>query len=82
MDLRSGKVTLTSQNHNFQIDGDSIPESSGFFVSHRNLSDQSVEGLGHRSLPILSVQYHPEAAPGPEDNRAVFDEFLNLLGRG
>ncbi|HRI52525.1 MAG TPA: glutamine-hydrolyzing carbamoyl-phosphate synthase small subunit [Pseudomonadota bacterium] len=81
MDLRSGKVTLTSQNHNFQIDGDSIPESSGFFVSHRNLSDQSVEGLGHRSLPILSVQYHPEAAPGPEDNRAVFDEFLNLLGR-
>lgn len=81
MDLRSGRVTLTSQNHNFQIDGDSIPEASGFFVSHRNLSDQSVEGLAHRSLPILSVQYHPEAAPGPEDNRAVFDEFLHLLGR-
>jgi carbamoyl-phosphate synthase small subunit len=81
MDLRSGRVTLTSQNHNFQIDGDSIPEASGFFVSHRNLSDQSVEGLAHRSLPILSVQYHPEAAPGPEDNRAVFDEFLNLLTR-
>ena len=81
MDLRSGRVTLTSQNHNFALDGDSIPEASGFFVSHRNLSDQSVEGLAHRSLPILSVQYHPEAAPGPEDNRAVFDEFLSLLGR-
>lgn len=81
MDLRSGRVTLTSQNHNFQIDGDSLPPDSGFFVSHRNLSDQSVEGLAHRSLPILSVQYHPEAAPGPEDNRAVFTEFLNLLGQ-
>jgi carbamoyl-phosphate synthase small subunit len=81
MDLRSGKVTLTSQNHNFQLDADSLPADSDFFVSHRNLSDQSVEGLAHRSLPVLSVQYHPEAAPGPEDNRAVFDEFLTLLGR-
>ena len=81
MDLRTGKVTLTSQNHNFQLDADSIPADSGFFVSHRNLSDQSVEGLAHHRLPVFSVQYHPEAAPGPQDNRTVFAEFLTLLGR-
>jgi carbamoyl-phosphate synthase small subunit len=78
-DLRTGRVTLTSQNHNFQIEADSLPADSGFFVSHRNLTDGSVEGLGHRSLPIFSVQFHPEAAPGPEDNRVLFDEFVRLI---
>jgi carbamoyl-phosphate synthase small subunit len=79
LDLRNGRVTLTSQNHNFQIDQDSIPADSGFFVSHRNLSDESVEGLGHRSLPVSSVQFHPEAAPGPQDNLALFEDFVSLL---
>ena len=75
----SGRVSITSQNHEFQVDRDSIPSSSGFFVSHRNLNDGSVEGLAHRTLPVRSVQFHPEGAPGPQDNQHVFDEFLELV---
>ena len=78
-EVRTGKVTVTSQNHNFQVDAQSIPAESGFYVSHVNLSDGSVEGLAHEELPIFSVQYHPEAAPGPEDNRELFDRFIALL---
>ncbi len=79
MDVRSGTVSITSQNHEFQVDAESLPEASGFFVSHRNLHDGSVEGLSHRSLPVRSVQFHPEGAPGPQDNQGVFDEFLDLI---
>ncbi|MBA3825780.1 MAG: glutamine-hydrolyzing carbamoyl-phosphate synthase small subunit [Ktedonobacterales bacterium] len=83
MDLDSGEVTITSQNHNFQVDADSLPADSGFRVSHRNISDGSVEGLRHTSLPIFSVQYHPEAAPGPRDNRQLFDHFARIVqGQG
>jgi carbamoyl-phosphate synthase small subunit len=81
-DLRTGRVTVTSQNHNFQVDATSIPPQSGFFVSHINLSDGSVEGLAHDELPVFSVQYHPEAAPGPEDNRDLFDRFAALVAAG
>ncbi len=76
---RTGRVTITSQNHNFQVDAASLPVESGFYVSHTNLSDGSVEGLAHKQLPIFSVQYHPEAAPGPEDNRLLFDRFAGLI---
>ncbi|HLJ81299.1 MAG TPA: glutamine-hydrolyzing carbamoyl-phosphate synthase small subunit, partial [Ktedonobacterales bacterium] len=76
---RTGRVTVTSQNHNFQVDAASLPQDSGFYVSHLNLSDGSVEGLAHETLPVFSVQYHPEAAPGPEDNRALFDRFAALI---
>lgn len=76
IDLGSGRVAITSQNHEFQVDEPSLPSDSGFVVSHRNLNDGSVEGLAHRSLPVRSVQFHPEAAPGPEDNAYMFDEFL------
>lgn len=79
IDTRSGEVTITSQNHNFQVDAASLPESSGFVVSHRNISDGSVEGLAHADLPVFSVQYHPEAAPGPRDNRQIFDRFARLV---
>ncbi|MGH2515112.1 MAG: glutamine amidotransferase-related protein, partial [Ktedonobacterales bacterium] len=79
--LRTGRVTVTSQNHSFQVDAASLPLDSGFYVSHRNLSDGSVEGLAHESLPVLSVQFHPEAAPGPEDNRALFDRFAEMIDR-
>jgi len=79
MDLRTGQVTITSQNHNFQVDAETLPEESGFYVSHRNISDGSVEGLAHRTLPIFSVQYHPEAAPGPRDNRELFDRFATMV---
>jgi carbamoyl-phosphate synthase small subunit len=78
-ELRTGVVTVTSQNHNFQVDAATLPASSGFYVSHLNLSDGSVEGLAHEELPVFSVQYHPEAAPGPEDNRALFDRFAALV---
>ena len=80
LERRTGRVTVTSQNHNFQVDAASLPAGSGFTVSHVNLSDGSVEGLEHDSLPIFSVQYHPEACPGPEDNRYLFDRFAELVG--
>jgi carbamoyl-phosphate synthase small subunit len=80
-EIRTGRVTVTSQNHNFQVEARSIPAESGFYVSHINLSDDSVEGLAHEELPIFSVQYHPEAAPGPEDNRELFDRFAAMIAR-
>lgn len=79
LEVRTGRVTITAQNHNFQVDAVSLPAESGFRVSHINLSDRSVEGLEHESLPVFSVQYHPEACPGPEDNRALFDRFARLV---
>jgi carbamoyl-phosphate synthase large subunit len=82
MDLVSGKVFVTPQNHEFQVDADSIDPESGWFISERNLNDQSVEGLRHRQLPVISVQYHPEGSPGPQDRQHLFDEFLGLCRTG
>lgn len=76
-DLRTGRVTITSQNHGFAVDPDSLP--SNVEVSHINLNDQTVEGLRHREAPIFSVQYHPEAAPGPHDADYFFAEFGKLI---
>jgi carbamoyl-phosphate synthase large subunit len=84
-DETTGAVYVTSQNHEFQVDAGSLPPDSGWYVSERNLNDGSVEGLRHRHLPVISVQYHPEGAPGPQDRAQVFDEFLALAsaaGRG
>ena len=81
-DLVTGRVHITSQNHEFQVDAHSIPPDSGFFVSHVNLNDGSVEGLAHLSLPVFSVQYHPEGSPGPQDNQYLFDRFLALVAGG
>jgi carbamoyl-phosphate synthase large subunit len=75
-------VRVTSHNHEFQVDAGSIPPDSGWYVSERNLNDQSVEGLRHRDLPAFSVQYHPEGAPGPQDRAEVFDEFLRMCRSG
>ncbi len=75
-DLDSGVVQVTAQNHEVQVVGDSLPATSGFTVSQVNLNDGSVEGLRHRTLPIETVQYHPEGAPGPLDALAVFDRFV------
>ncbi len=75
-DEGSGRVTVTAQNHEVEVVGDSLPESSGFYVSQRNLNDGSVEGLRHHALPIETVQYHPEGSPGPLDAAEVFDRFL------
>jgi carbamoyl-phosphate synthase small subunit len=81
-DVRTGRVTITSQNHNFQVDAASIPPSSGFHVSHINLLDHSVEGLYHEHHPVFSLQYHPEASPGPCDNRYFFDRFAEVVRSG
>src|ERR671935_170404 len=78
IDLRSGRASITSQNHEFQVLADSIPAESGFEVSHRSLHDGSVEGLTHRRWPVRSVQFHLEGSPGPQDNQPLFDEFLAL----
>jgi carbamoyl-phosphate synthase large subunit len=74
----TGAVYVTSQNHEFQVDAQTLPAESGWYVSERNLNDGSVEGLRHQTLPVISVQYHPEGAPGPQDRAQVFDEFLSL----
>ncbi len=80
-ELRTGRVTVTAQNHNFQVLAETLPVASGFYVSHINLSDNSVEGLAHEELPVFSVQYHPEASPGPEDNHYLFDRFAQIIAR-
>ncbi|WP_395719760.1 glutamine-hydrolyzing carbamoyl-phosphate synthase small subunit [Prosthecobacter sp.] len=79
-DLRNGKVAITSQNHGFAIDPSSLP--SNVEVTHINLNDGTVEGMRHREAPILSVQYHPEAAPGPHDAKYFFGEFAAMIERG
>jgi carbamoyl-phosphate synthase small subunit len=78
-DLDFGLVQITAQNHEVQVVADTLPAASGFRVSQVNLNDGSVEGLRHVELPIETVQYHPEGAPGPLDALAVFDRFVASL---
>ena len=74
-DLEDGKVYITSQNHGYYVS--QMPENMS--VTHINLNDNTVEGMRHKELPIYSVQYHPEACPGPKDNDYIFDKFLELV---
>jgi carbamoyl-phosphate synthase small subunit len=76
--LVTGKVEITSHNHGFAVDADSVP-AADVELTHINLNDQTLEGMRHRSLPIFSVQYHPEASPGPHDAMYLFDEFIRLM---
>ncbi len=78
MDLETGKVEITSQNHGFAVDPDSL-KSSEVILTHRNLNDDTLEGLRHRTLPLFSVQYHPEASPGPHDAGYLFDRFAKMM---
>ena len=76
--LRTERVEITAQNHGFCVDPDSLP-SSDVEITHVNLNDHTNEGMRHRSLPLFSVQYHPEASPGPHDARYLFNDFITLM---
>ena len=75
--LATGRVEITSQNHNFAVDPASVPDC--LEVTHLSLNDNSIEGIRHKTLPAFSVQYHPEACPGPHDSASLFDEFKNAV---
>ncbi len=79
MDLTTGKVEITAQNHGFAVDADSLQGASQ--LTHVNLNDHTVEGLAHRELPIFSVQYHPESSPGPHDANYLFKRFTDLMAQ-
>ena len=76
-DMETGRIYITAQNHGYAVDGDSLPP--GLDVSHVNLNDGTVEGLVHREIPLFTIQYHSEAAPGPKDNEYLFDKFISLI---
>ncbi|HWJ03375.1 MAG TPA: glutamine-hydrolyzing carbamoyl-phosphate synthase small subunit [Verrucomicrobiae bacterium] len=80
-DLQTKRVYITSQNHGYAVDAESLANTP-LKVSHINLNDGTVEGLEHRDLPVFSVQYHPEAGPGPNDSIYLFDKFAGLMERG
>ena len=79
--LRTGRVHITSQNHGYAVDESSLADKD-VYVTHRAVNDNTVEGMKHKYLPLFSVQYHPEAAPGPDDNTYLFDEFMTMLDEG
>ena len=75
--LKTGKIEITSQNHGFCVDWKTMPDSCE--LTHLNLNDNTVEGFRHKELPIFSVQYHPEASPGPHESDYLFSEFMEML---
>lgn len=79
-DLNTEKVYITSQNHGYAVDPNELKD--GMEVAHLNLNDGTVEGLRHRELPIFSIQYHPEASPGPTDSSYFFQQFVEMMERG
>ena len=76
-DLQTGLVHITSQNHGYSVDADTLPQEVE--VSHINLNDNTVEGIRHKSLPVMTIQYHSEASPGPLDNEYMFDRFMEMI---
>ncbi|MBI4353338.1 MAG: glutamine-hydrolyzing carbamoyl-phosphate synthase small subunit [Candidatus Omnitrophica bacterium] len=78
IDLRSGRVDITAQNHSFAVDMDSITDKD-VELTHVNLNDKTCEGMEHKKLPVFSVQYHPEASPGPHDAKHLFGRFAEVM---
>jgi carbamoyl-phosphate synthase small subunit len=76
--LPSGAVEITSQNHGFIVDADSLPHNETE-ITHINLNDGTLEGFRHKTIPAFSVQYHPESAPGPRDSRYLFENFVKEM---
>ena len=76
-DLQTGRVYVTAQNHGYAVSSDNLPDE--LEVTHIDLSDNTIEGLRHKSLPIMTIQYHSEASPGPLDNEYLFDRFIAMV---
>jgi carbamoyl-phosphate synthase small subunit len=79
-DLRTGRVAITSQNHGYAVDPDSLPD--GAEVTQLNLNDQTLEGFASAEARVLAVQYHPESSPGPHDSHNLFREFREMVSTG
>ena len=78
LDQKLRRVEITAQNHNYAVDAATL-EPEQVEITHMNLNDHTVEGMRHRRYPILSVQYHPEAGPGPHDGTGLFGNFLQMV---
>jgi carbamoyl-phosphate synthase small subunit len=79
-DIERDKAYITSQNHGYAVDPKSV-ENKGMIITHKNLNDDTVEGMKHKSLPVFSVQFHPEGAPGPTDTAYLFDKFIDIMDK-
>jgi carbamoyl-phosphate synthase small subunit len=77
--LLTGKCEVTTQNHGFGVDPESVKKATHIEITHMNLNDDSIEGIRVKNKPIFSVQYHPESTPGPHDSRYLFDEFIDMI---
>lgn len=77
MQIKNRKVEITAQNHGFAVDEKSLPKT--LEITHRHMNDNTISGFRHKKLPAFSVQYHPEASPGPHDSRYLFERFIKMM---